>query len=269
MIDVCGVYGIFAVDTGECLYVGESTRINHRWTEHLKALKNGSHSRQDFVAWFIEQNSDSSKLEFRLLKECDPSDLGEVERFYFDLLSPKFFGLIPHGNRQWFQTEDTRKKISQALKVRYTEPNAKSVWQSTVDVHGYEKAVNLTSPGRFNGNRDRAVRAGQSNKGKTKSKEHKENLSKSLRSQTLVSLDAEIIELTILKSPTNISMLADEFGVSRPTMRKYLKRFDLIALLEANRLSEYVSIICENCSQGISKNRFSAHIRKCNSPLES
>lgn len=239
MTKVCGVYAFFDAQTGECLYVGESTRVLQRKADHLRSLRDGSHPRKDFCSWFKDHGSDPEKLIFQILEECEPNLLGSLEVHYFNKLNPRFFGQVPHADRQWFHTAETKLKISEANRIRFSDPGAKSAWETTVEIYGYEKAVELTrASGSFARDPERAALAGAKGKGKPKTLDHRAKISQSLKARKakgIAPIDASALRSAILKSPTNMALLAEQFGVSRVTIRKYLKKFELIELLEASR----------------------------------
>lgn len=261
MADSCGIYGIFAVDSDECLYIGESTRIRERWSDHLRGLATGSHVRKDFTEWFKDRGSETDALDFRILEICQPEDLGARERFYFDLFKPRFFGQIPHANRQWFQTEETRKRISDSMKARFRAPGAKSAWQATVDVHGLDRAIELTS-GHFKGDSAHGALGGSGNRGKEKAESHRMKIASKLN--PLVSnLTRDSLKSSILEGPTNLTALSNRFKVSRPTMRKYIERFELTELLAENLLTPYSLTICPQCKREVTANWLKRHLKTC------
>jgi len=49
-----GIYGIFLEDTDECLYVGQSTDIEIRWSHHRLDLAQGKHHNKLFQIYYDE-----------------------------------------------------------------------------------------------------------------------------------------------------------------------------------------------------------------------
>lgn len=114
LIMTVGIYSIFSVETGECLYVGmSSVSIEKRFKQHLKKLRNKSHPRIDFVEWYHNNGSDPKNIDFRILEECknDSKILNTLEIKWFNLLSPKYFGKKPSLNEKWEHSEETKEKI--------------------------------------------------------------------------------------------------------------------------------------------------------------
>ena len=113
-----GIYVIEDRETKECLYVGQSKDLAMRQRKHLQKLKNGSHPRKDFVEWFKLNGED--RLQFHIveteLKTDDELNLSEI--WWFNKLSPRFYGKQPSLNEAWSHSLETRSKISQALKGR-------------------------------------------------------------------------------------------------------------------------------------------------------
>lgn len=250
----CGVYGIFSTENGECLYIGESTRITIRWKQHLNALINESHVRKDFVEWFKVRLFQESTLDFRILELCNPELLGEIECKWFNLLSPNFYGQIPHPGRSWKFTEESNRKKSIASKT-ILEIEDSSIWKRTLKKHGYKKAIELTSAKNgFHKHRDVASVNGKMQKGIPKTDEHKHKISESLlKRSSSKRINKHELEKQINLSPTNYTKLSEFFSVSRPTIRKWVKEYGLEENLNNNRLSEYEKIECGFCKKSFAK----------------
>lgn len=106
-----GVYAFFDSD-GDCLYVGQSAKLEDRKQQHINHLRGGYHKRTEFNDWFAANGE--SNLIFSILEECaDTDDLkNALEIKYFETLSPKFYGQVPSMNNKFTPSEATRKKIS-------------------------------------------------------------------------------------------------------------------------------------------------------------
>lgn len=116
-----GIYGLFDRETGECLYVGQSSDIEYRVRQHRKKLKNGSHL-SSFNNWFLLSGSDLANIEYRVLEECQNDDVTKnlAEIRWFHELSPKFFGKIPSDAETWGMSQETKDKISKSNRA-YSE----------------------------------------------------------------------------------------------------------------------------------------------------
>lgn len=110
-----GIYAFFDLD-GNCLYVGQSSNLEKRRSQHLKHLRGGYHKRKDFVEWFIANGEDA--LEFRMLAECseDVDIKNRLEIEYFQHLSPKFYGQVPSLNNRFSHSDETRLRISTSVR---------------------------------------------------------------------------------------------------------------------------------------------------------
>lgn len=120
-----GIYGIFS-SKNECLYVGQSSNVYTRWSQHLKELRSGRHRRVGLVEYFNSVGEDG--LEFRILSLCaDNQDLkNQLEILMFSKYSPKFFGQVPSSKVSFGHSEETKRKISKTLfenssDIRYTK----------------------------------------------------------------------------------------------------------------------------------------------------
>lgn len=112
--------GIYALYYGEtCLYVGQSKDIEQRYKRHIIRLKAGT-ALQKFNEWFQENNCPHESIELKILEECEDNDLikNELEIKWFNDLSPLFYGKVPSLKDTWSHSEETRKKISESLKIK-------------------------------------------------------------------------------------------------------------------------------------------------------
>ena len=125
-----GIYVIEDRETKECLYVGQSKDLAMRQRKHLQKLKNGSHPRKDFVEWFKLNGGD--RLQFHIVEtelETD-AELNSSEIWWFNKLSPRFYGKYPSLNETWVHSQETKEKIQSAMRA----------------LPGYIERVNKTCP---------------------------------------------------------------------------------------------------------------------------
>lgn len=117
-----GIYSISDSETGEILYVGQSSNIEERWKHHLKRLRADKHLK-NFSEWFTSKEKDETSLKFEILEECDNSDECKnlLEIKWFTKLSPRFYGTIPSENNKWGHSTETRESISKSLRGRRPE----------------------------------------------------------------------------------------------------------------------------------------------------
>ena len=81
-----GVYGIY--ENGECLYVGESSILNQRISNHRWLLNNPEKSGGHFS--FYTKLQQHKHLIFGVIEECDNHKERETE--YINKLKPKYNG---------------------------------------------------------------------------------------------------------------------------------------------------------------------------------
>lgn len=118
-----GIYAFFDLEDN-CLYIGQSSNIEKRKTQHLKCLRGNYHRRQDFNNWF-NLNTESN-LSFKILEEClnDTKIKNALEIKYFNILQPKFYGQIPSMQNNFVQSDETKFKISNSVKKYNTARGA-------------------------------------------------------------------------------------------------------------------------------------------------
>lgn len=113
--DISGVYAIVS-PAGE-LYIGATKAMRHRWAVHRHGLRHGTHHSDRLQAdWNLHGES---AFVFKVLSECEESDLVRVEQEFFDRLKPTYNTQVTAGD--WSGTprsEETKRKISDAFKGR-------------------------------------------------------------------------------------------------------------------------------------------------------
>ena len=68
---ITGVYGIFDLDTDQCLYVGQSVDVNERLRKHNEKLLAGKHPRKEMQQWFDGEGNQAYSL---ILEQCEDTD---------------------------------------------------------------------------------------------------------------------------------------------------------------------------------------------------
>lgn len=123
--DTIGKSGIYMWKnklTGD-VYVGQSADIAKR----LKNYYNLSYikSKSSFIISRALIKYGYSNFSFTILEYCNKSDLLSREQHYFDSLNPEYNILkIAGSSKEYKHLEETRKKISKALKGVYTKENS-------------------------------------------------------------------------------------------------------------------------------------------------
>jgi len=113
-----GIYGWFDKETGQCLYVGQSSNIEKRKKSHLKSLKSRKHSRKDFSEYY-HQKDNKEDIYLKILEETknDLKIKNAAEIKWFIELKPLFYGMKPDESYYCFTaTEETKKLISKNIK---------------------------------------------------------------------------------------------------------------------------------------------------------
>lgn len=81
--DVCGIYKITNLITGEC-YIGQSKDVRKRWYEHMKAAI-GIDTPVGNKLYAAMQAQGIDNFTFELLEECQPQDLDKKEKYFIEL----------------------------------------------------------------------------------------------------------------------------------------------------------------------------------------
>lgn len=101
----CGIYKI-STPNGS-VYVGSSTRIEGRWSDHRGALGRGTHRSARLQAAF---NKHGSALCYEIIETCISDDLNEREQFWIDTLGAELNTTV-FVNNVWANPE-TRAKLA-------------------------------------------------------------------------------------------------------------------------------------------------------------
>lgn len=124
-----GIYCIENLTTNK-KYIGQSTKMEDRWSKHKSALNRGCHD-NDYLqkAWNKYGESD---FIFYDLEYCDIDMLDDRERYYIDMhntLNRNFgYNLKSGGQDTNYFSDETRNKISEANKKYYSEhPEQKQI----------------------------------------------------------------------------------------------------------------------------------------------
>lgn len=115
-MNASGVYKIENILTGN-VYIGSSVSMESRWRGHRYSLRRGDHhSKYLQRSW---NKHGERAFRFSVLLICEEKNLIMYEQACIDALQPEYNSLIAAGSPAGVpKSEDTRKKISEALKGR-------------------------------------------------------------------------------------------------------------------------------------------------------
>ncbi len=121
---LCGIYSITNTINGK-QYIGKSSRIKERWSEHKRKLKNNKHYNPHLqYAW---NKYGANAFEFRIIKCCKERYLNRFEKLYIKIYNTRETGYNIHkgggcGSGEdalfygHYHTEETKKKLSELNK---------------------------------------------------------------------------------------------------------------------------------------------------------
>lgn len=125
--DYSGIYKIENLINGK-IYIGQSTHIRQRWTEHKKELRANRHGNEYLQRSWNKYGEKNFKHE--IIELCPEEELDEKECYYINLYnafdSDKGYNLTSGGGRNKQYSKSTREK----LRINGTgsnNPNSKKV----------------------------------------------------------------------------------------------------------------------------------------------
>lgn len=114
MINKAGIYCIKCYITKK-VYIGSSQNLHKRKGQHFSLLKNNKHPNIFLQRLYNKYNS----LSFKIIEECNISELIKREQFYIDNNINKInFRLIAESNKGWKMSDKSKQLISSKLKGR-------------------------------------------------------------------------------------------------------------------------------------------------------
>jgi len=115
--NVCGIYKIICNNTK--FYIGSSKNIQQRFRKHRYELRKGIHKNEHLQNAYNKHGEECFYLE--LIETCNIDEQYLKEQHYIDLLHPiynKELDVLTH-----IPTEETKKKLSEANKKYYSNPD--------------------------------------------------------------------------------------------------------------------------------------------------
>lgn len=104
-------------------YIGQSTDIDGRWCHHKGELNNGTHHNDYLQKAWNKYGADC--FDFYILELCDIAQIDEKERYYINFYhtSDRSYGynMTFGGQDSHYATDDTKQKISNAVKKNYLD----------------------------------------------------------------------------------------------------------------------------------------------------
>lgn len=117
-----GIYLILNTETDKG-YIGQASNLYHRWHSHKSYLKKDKHANEHLQRSFNKYGED--KFEFHILAIAH-GQLNELEQFYLDKLNLEDRYNLCEINPVKVCSEETRRKISEANKKRFQDPEARA-----------------------------------------------------------------------------------------------------------------------------------------------
>ncbi len=120
MNNVCGIYKIKNIINNK-IYIGQSCSIKNRWNIHINNLLNNKHINYHLQQSWNKYGKDC--FEFSIIEECKEERLNEREIYWIDhykSYDSNFGYNMTYGGEGGKPTEETRKKISDKLKISWS-----------------------------------------------------------------------------------------------------------------------------------------------------
>lgn len=118
---ICGIYMIKNL-VNEKKYIGRSTDIKTRWSNHKYELNKGIHVNSYLQNAWNKYGKDN--FEFSIIEECAENDLNEKEIYWIKEMDAYHNGYnLTEGGEGYSLSAEIKSKIGIALKAWWAEPN--------------------------------------------------------------------------------------------------------------------------------------------------
>ena len=92
---ICGVYALIDPNDNTVKYIGGSTDCEKRFLCHINIKRQaGNQKRKDWIQFLYNNNQ---KPVFKILEECDPTELNLKEKFYIDQYAETILNMKNYG----------------------------------------------------------------------------------------------------------------------------------------------------------------------------
>lgn len=118
-----GIYLIFNNGTGKG-YIGQASSLYNRWHSHKSDLKLQKHGNEHLQRSFNKYGEES--FEFHILTLASKEQLNDLEQYYLDKLDKDSKYNLCEVEPVKTRSEETRRKISEANKKRFQDPEARA-----------------------------------------------------------------------------------------------------------------------------------------------
>jgi group I intron endonuclease len=104
----CGIYRILNTRNGK-FYIGSSSRLNFRKSQHFNALKNNTHS-SPYLQNAYNKEQDKSVFKFQICVYCEFETLIKIEQSFIQIFNPEYnIKKVAEGG--FIHSQETRDKI--------------------------------------------------------------------------------------------------------------------------------------------------------------
>lgn len=135
--NVCGIYKIVCSEAD--FYIGSSKNIQQRFYKHRRELRKGVHKNEHLQNAYNKYEEKCFSLE--IIEVCNIDEQYLKEQYYIDLLQPTYnkeLDVVTH-----IPTEETKKKLSEANKKYYANPdNLKKRYKTIYRFNEFLEIVN-------------------------------------------------------------------------------------------------------------------------------
>lgn len=140
----CGIYEIYNVENGH-RYIGSSQNIHNRVLSHKQRLKRKDHKNPHLQNAWDKYGIDN--FEFRTLITCPIDMLYYYEQQFLNQVKPEYnlAKCAESPNRGTKSSEETKQKISVALKIAFLDPKLREIFRKKMMGNTIWKKAKWTS----------------------------------------------------------------------------------------------------------------------------
>ena len=118
-----GIYKITNKINNHC-YIGQSTRIQQRWKEHINTSNNSNKEGYNYPLYRAFRKYGIENFIFTVLEKCSNNQLNDKEKFWINYYKPEY-NQTTGGNYKIIPQKLTEKEVKQIQTILINDPQGR------------------------------------------------------------------------------------------------------------------------------------------------